>query len=104
MDDKELETWEYEGDSGETLVHYSMRRIEVDGISSSRGNTDGFLSVHSNTIVGLRWCGDYDPEQDEKGNLYFEWDSPYMYQTGDPIDEEAWLKQGTIVTTSGVYL
>lgn len=104
MDEKELETWIYLGDNGELLVHFGMKRISVDGITSTRVNDEGFLSVSSNTIVGTRFSGDYEPEVDEKGNLYFEWDSPYMYQDGDPIDEEAWLKYGTIVTISGVYL
>jgi hypothetical protein len=102
MDDKELELRELEY-GGCQMVHFSARRMTVDDVLNTRINEEGYMSVSSNLMFGIK-SDDYDPYVDEKGHIYFEFDSPYQYEAGDPIDEELWLKEGMIATVNGYYL
>lgn len=90
-------------DPDDDLVIFSMREIEVDGIPGQRWNSQGDLTISPNAMFTLKGDG-YEPVVDTEGNVYYEFNSPYMFVDGDPIDEEAWLKRGIIKTVNGDWL
>lgn len=100
MDEEELTR--YVSEHFPELEVYFMRRIEVDGIRSALFSADQTTTrTHPASMISVKNECFID---EDTGEEEWPWDSPYMYRSGDAIDEEVWVKYGLIRTVKGRYV